>query len=60
MTGTIAVIGHPISAAGVWLQPPKPTAGLWTAADLIPVASLTGGGPEASALIAFGNATVIG
>ena len=65
MSGTLAVIGHPINVAGVWLTPPQlivnASQGTWYAATnaLIPVASL-GSGAEASALIAIGNATVIG
>ena len=66
MTGTYAVLGHPISVAGVTLRPPflSPSSGVWvqTSAngDLIPVASLAGGAAEASALIGTGNATMIG
>lgn len=64
MTGTYAVIGHPINVAGISLKPPflSASSGVWaqTTADLIPVSSLVGGAAEASALIGCGNASMIG
>ena len=71
MGATLAVVGHPISLCGTWLSPAQlqvatagaasPGAWTWEAAgDPIPVASLSGGQAEASALLASGNATVIG
>jgi hypothetical protein len=66
VTGTYVVIGHEINVAGVWLTPPQlkvnASTGVWYSAtnDYIPIASLTGGAAEASALIGLGNATMIG
>jgi hypothetical protein len=62
MTGSYAVIGHPINVAGVTLRPQQLTAswGLGAQGDWIPVASLSGGAAEASALIGIGNATALG
>jgi hypothetical protein len=59
VTASYVVLGEPINVAGVWLQPPKPTAGLFTTGDAIPVASLTGGLTEMNVLIARGAATQV-
>lgn len=64
MSGTYVVIGHPIAPAGVILSPSTiiATGGVWLFATSapIPIASLSGGAAEASALIGIGNATAIG
>lgn len=67
MTGTYSVLGHPIvPVPGFPVSPPmlivNASLGVWyqATAGLIPVASLSGGAAEASALIGMANATAIG
>jgi hypothetical protein len=64
MTGTYAILGHPVAIApNVWVQPSLPGVGITASAGelyTITTASLAGATVELQALLGIGNATMIG